>query len=117
MSDDPNIEHVTLEDLLNGAIDLTENRSIYANNVRFTIGNYEVTLDLYTIGIDPTGKTRSLQAVRTHRVLLPISVAKDVARLLLGGITEWERAFGLTLPLTPKESDEDNEEGKETENE
>jgi len=91
-----------LRDILSEAIDTTENKFAYANNVQLYFGANEVTLDLYYLGPNNKPNAPTLQAQRLHRAVLPVAVAKEMAELLLNGIAKWEADFGITLPLEPE---------------
>lgn len=93
-----------LDDLLNHATDLTENKVAYISNIRFTVSATEVTMDLYAVGRNPTD-IRLAQASRIHRIIIPLSLAKDIASLLTAAVANWETTFGITLPLMPKSLD------------
>lgn len=89
-----------LEEILNRAVDLTENHSTYTTNIRFRVSNNEVTLDLFYMGPNPRNPPGDPEAYRTHRIVLSPSLAKNIGQLLLKAMTEWEESFGVTLPLS-----------------
>lgn len=99
------IQHI--DDILNEATDLTDNKVTYSNTVRFNISLNEVTLDFYTLGPD-SKDIKSLKAIRVQRTIMPLSAAKEIAGLLQKGIAEWEATFGIDLPFEPQNAS-DNE--------
>jgi hypothetical protein len=100
----PEHVHVTSDDLnnlLNQAIDRTEQDIIYANNIRFQVSNNDVTLDLYHIAPDPGRMPDGVQVTRVSRVVIPVSAAKTFAGSLQAAMVDWEATFGVALPIAP----------------
>lgn len=89
---------LSIDDILNRAVDLTDSRTTYVNHIRFSIGVNEVTVDLYTVGPNPQDPSQLPLAQRVYRFAMPISAAKEMADLLLQGVARWEGTFGITLP-------------------
>src|SRR5262249_34970660 len=83
-----------LDTVLDNSIDLTDNKISYVNIVRFQIGANEITLDMYFLSASSKVSDKSPQAQRIHRVVMPLGAAKEVAQLLLDGISQWEDTFG-----------------------
>lgn len=104
MSDLPEAESASIDDILNAARDLTENRTSYINHARFTLATNEIMVDLYVIGTDPTAPDK-IQAQRVHRIAIPISTAKDLGTLLLEAVERWENTMGVDLPFQVPEKD------------
>jgi hypothetical protein len=104
MAEKQQIDSEKLEEILNAAIDLTENRSTYITNVRLRLSNSEVTLDLFYVSPDPRNPSGLPIAQRTHRLILPLSLAKNVGELLVSMANQWEEIFGITLPIMPAEN-------------
>ena len=88
-----------LEKVLSQAADKTEGRVTYVNNVRFNLTVNEVILDMYVTINSPSGDGPVAQLV--ERIVLPISVAKDLSQIIMNSISEWEDTFGINLPLVP----------------
>lgn len=87
-----------LRQVLSDAVDMTENRYSYVNNVQiYFIGN-EVVLDLYFLGPNSKPNVQSPQAQRLHRIILPVEVAKETAELLLSGIGQLEAEQRIRIP-------------------
>jgi hypothetical protein len=97
-----------LEDILNEAIDLTNNQHSYVNNIRMRVTNNEVTIDCYFLAGDPKNPPGKPIAYRSHRLVLPLSLAKDIGQLLVNSLASWEEVTGVTLPIVPKNTEENN---------
>jgi hypothetical protein len=108
MSDYQMSENKSLDDLLNEAVDLTDNRVSYSTNIRFRVSNNDVTLDFYYLAPDPKNPTGLPTAQRLHRIILPVGLAKNIGQLLANAMDEWESTFGVTLPLLPEQGEKDN---------
>lgn len=88
MSDEIQDAKEALRNILSEAIDLTENKYSYANNVQLYFAPSEVTLDIYFVGPNNKPNQPAPQAQRLHRIVLPIGVAQEVAELLLDNIAK-----------------------------
>ncbi|MDQ7027892.1 MAG: DUF3467 domain-containing protein [Anaerolineae bacterium] len=97
------------EEVLNEAIDLTQNQISYATNIRFTVSNNDVTLDFYRSGSNPKNPNGDPIAYRIHRIIIPPSLAKDISGLLANAMSNWEETFGVSLPIAPDENNNDGE--------
>lgn len=115
MSEDTSDTKVELRDVLGEALDLTDSKFTYSNSVQLYFGANEVTLDMYYLGPNTTPNNTHVTAQRLARVVLPLSVAKEMAELVLANIAKWEAAFGITLPLEPDNLPESDEEAREDE--
>jgi hypothetical protein len=73
-----------LDKILNEAEDFTSGSLGYVTTLRFVVTSNEVFVDLYILEPSPTGNL-SAQAKRTHRIAMPIAIAKDFAQKLLQG--------------------------------
>jgi len=100
MSEESPFRRIPIEEILNSATDLTENRVTYANVVRVNVAGNEVLLDFYFMGTDPTGSEEAV-ATRLHRFAVPLGTAKEMSNIMLNHITNWENTFGVNLPLQP----------------
>lgn len=98
--------HRSLDDILDAAVDDTGGRILYVNNVRFTVGVNEVTMDLYFVAKSATDTSGPPAAHYVSRVVLPIAVAKEASQKLLRGVNRWEKQFGVKLPLGTREASE-----------
>jgi hypothetical protein len=58
---------------------------------------------LFRVSPDPKNPNSQLVAHRLHRLILPLSLAKDIGQLLVKNLSNWEDTFGVTLPLTPRD--------------
>ncbi|MBC6935361.1 MAG: DUF3467 domain-containing protein [Chloroflexi bacterium] len=115
MSEQRNTTKDRLNKLLAEAADLTNNETTYINNVTFHIGVNEVTFDMYLVTADPRTLGKNTQAERLQRIVMPVGVAKELALLLINGISQWEDTFGITLPISPQSlSDEEAAHEKES---
>lgn len=103
MSDTQETNQMSIDDLLNMATDLTENRMSYVNHARFSVGPNEVILDLYVVVPNPV-RSEPPQAHRLQRVIMPIALAKDLATRLIEGTSRWEELAGINLPIIFDES-------------
>ena len=99
-------EHTNTDTLLNNAIDLTDNKVSYITNIRFSITNNDVTLDLFYTSPNPKNPNGVPIAQRLHRIILPPGLAKNIGQLLADSMAGWEEAFGIELPITPADIDE-----------
>jgi hypothetical protein len=115
MSDDNPIRH-QIDDVLNNAVDMSSGQAIYINNARVRTNLNEVHLDLYQTLATHTKSQTLPEAKLLHRIVLPINLAKDLARIIEQGLDQWEQQMGITLPFTPidvesssDESDSSNE--------
>lgn len=93
------IEQQDLDSILNSADDLTENKVTYVTNIRLNISNNEATLDLYYLSPDPQNPGGNPKAQRVQRLVMPLGLAKNIGQILVNAMTEWEDAFGITLPI------------------
>jgi len=87
-----------LDEILNQAIDLTNNSQSYATTARFAITPTELFLDLYVLAPNPSNLSTP-EARRIQRIILPLSTAKDLAEKMLQGVKHWENVHGINLPL------------------
>ena len=108
------VEDKTLDELLDESVDLTDNQNTYINNIRFRVTNNEVVLDLYFLAPDAKNHAGLPIAYRSHRIVMPIALAKNIGELLVNGVASWEDMTGITLPISPKDLDEGITNGKST---
>lgn len=100
------VEQQNLEDILNQAVDLTDNKVNYATNIRFYVTNNEVTLDFYYVSSDPNNPSQPM-GQRLNRIVIPLGLAKNIGQLLVNGMNEWEANFGVNLPFSIDEVSSD----------
>lgn len=103
------IIQVSLDDILNEAIDTTNGDATYITNIRFRVTNNDVTLDMYYIGPNPKDPTVHPQAYLRNRIVIPVGLAKNIGSLLVNAMSDWEDTFGVTLPISPNEIEENSD--------
>ncbi len=91
-----------VRDVLSEATNIAGSEVTYVTNVQLYFGVHEVTLDLFYLGPNAKPNVPNAQAQRLARIVLPVSVAKEVGELLLNGTSKWEDEFGITLPIQPR---------------
>ncbi len=99
--------HKDIDKILDEARDSIGSTLSYVTTLRFTVTSNEVFVDLYTLTPNPANLSIQ-QAERICRYVMPVAVAKDFAEKLLKGVSVWEDAHGVNLPLrsTVEELDE-----------
>jgi hypothetical protein len=112
----PQPREITIDDVLDKAIDATDNRVFYANNMRFAVSANEVTLDFYFLGA-PTAQKQAPEARRIARIVLPVNLSKEIAEIILDGVSTWEETFGINLPLKAQQPPNLSEESMVVEDE
>jgi hypothetical protein len=90
-----------IDEILNAAKDMTDGKFNYANSVRVSVSANEATLDFYSILPSDKIPKSDPEVQRFYRILIPISVAKDLANVLMQTTSSWESLFGISLPLEP----------------
>ncbi|MBN8620654.1 MAG: DUF3467 domain-containing protein [Anaerolineae bacterium] len=104
---------IDIEEILNAAIDATDNKFSYATNIRLNITNNEVTLDFYFVGVDPRNPNADPIAQRLNRIVIPVALAKNIGELLIDNTSRWEETFGVELPFRITDSGEAEAESDE----
>ncbi len=87
-----------------------QHRNFYANAVNIATNIYDITIDLKSQSpqIDPMGNIMQLNGQPVIDVSEELIVrmspqhAKAFATLLVKNILEYEKKFGVTIPLTPE---------------
>jgi hypothetical protein len=94
-------ETTSLDQLLNHASELPPDRINYANVVRVQSGANDVVMDFFHVM--PSAKPLEPQPVVQHvqRMVLPLSIAKQIGSILLDAMESWESTFGVELPFSP----------------
>ncbi len=85
-----------LVDILKQAHGQPGNR-VYVNNAVFSVSANEVTIDFFLISRDPLYGIEAAEYV--SRIIIPLSFAKEMSTHLLNVTSQWEKAFGVMLPL------------------
>jgi hypothetical protein len=98
------IQNMKVDDWLNRASDLPDERADYANNVRIHVSPTEVVMDFYLGSPNPKDPKGEPQVKHIQRMILPVTVAKEIGEILVNSILRWEEDFGVTLPLRPTRS-------------
>jgi hypothetical protein len=102
MTQHQTLKQEELEEILNSAIDLTENRVSYITHVRFRVSNVDITVDFFYVAPDFRDINGKPVAQRTHRIIMPLSLAKNIGELLVQATSDWEATMGVSLPLLPQ---------------
>jgi hypothetical protein len=97
MSETISTDGIDLDELLNNAVDLTEQKIVYANNIRLRVMRDDVTLDLYHLAPNPTNPDEAAQAYRLSRVVLPVGLARILAGSLQDAVLDSEDASSTDL--------------------
>jgi hypothetical protein len=71
-----------IDELLDQADDLTDNRVSYINQARVSFGETEITLDLYLVSSNPK-ETDTVAAQRVHRIVMPYPLAQEISSSLI----------------------------------
>ncbi|RMF82889.1 MAG: DUF3467 domain-containing protein [Chloroflexi bacterium] len=117
MSEQNQAQPKTIDEILNNAEDLTNGQLIYSNAVRVHASSNDVTLDLYILGTDPRDPVNNpVQAKHLHRIVLPLGTAKEMAQIVLNVTSQWEEAFGISLPFALNNKTETNVKGDRGDN-
>jgi hypothetical protein len=104
------MQNTNVDDWLNKASDLPEDRVDYANNVRIHVSTSEVIIDFYFGSPNPKQPRGEPQVKHIQRMVLPITIAKDMGEILVNSVLRWEEDFGVTLPLHPmRNADKDED--------
>lgn len=88
-----------VQKLLQDAVDLTENKWTYTNQVQLSVSANEIVLDYYFLAPNTLTPGKPPTAYKVQRLVLPISIAKEASQLILQAIERWENVFGISLPL------------------
>lgn len=108
MSEVQDTERSAIDKLLDNAESVAEDTVTYITQTRLHIGANEATLDLYYTSPSLDGSAGETVSLHTHRLVLPLGLAKDLARSLHEGTKAWEQQMGIELPFTPAEIESDD---------
>jgi len=99
-----------LYQLYRDAVDLTDNKITYINNVHVSYSATEIVVDLYFLAPDhrkAEPDNQPTQARLVHRVAFPISVAKRFGEILDGVVAQWEQSLGASAQQSGSEDNPD----------
>jgi len=104
-----------IDSILDNAESIAGDNVTYVTQTRFHVGVNEVTLDLYHTSPSLDRSSGKVVSKHTHRLVLPLSLAKELAMSLAQGIKAWEDMMGISLPFEPQNIDmEEMQDGAET---
>lgn len=76
--------------------------SVYSNGVVTRVSPVEVILDFYHV-TPPASESDNSEDIlyRKHvqRIVIPLSTAKEIGRILTESMKEFETTYGITLPV------------------
>lgn len=90
-----------IDKILDKAGSIAGDNVTYVTQTRLHVGANEVTLDLYYTAPNLDRSTGGIISKHTHRLILPLALAKDLARSLASGTKVWEEMMGISLPFEP----------------